>query len=186
MQVTRDNVDALVHFWRVIGHMIGIEDKYNLCTNSWPTTKLRLEIVLAEVYRPNLQNTPADFLHMATALLNGLWCFNPFLTAESFIYFTKMMSDCDGYVYMGSNLNMIEHGAEATDKLDEMHWYSRLILWFQFTMHCYLLNFVIIRWYMNSQIHVSTFIIHYFPFLAIFKFGVNKSYVRILRGDKSS
>lgn len=182
IQVSQENFEAMVHFWRVIGHMIGIQDRYNLCTDSWSTTRPRIELVLSEIYRPALENAPMHFTDMATALINGLWCFNPFLTAESFLYFTKMLCDCDGYVYMGSELRQIDSASnDANNKISRMHWYSRLILWFQFTMHTFALNFALIRWYMNSQLNVSVFIIKYFPFLAIYQFGLNKAYVRILK-----
>lgn len=172
----------MVHFWRVIGHMIGIQDRYNLCTSSWHTTRLRLELVLGEIYKPAMERVPARFVDMATALINGLWCFNPFLTAESFLYFTKILCDCDGYVYLGSDLRQLNSASDvASAKISQMHWYSRLILWFQFTIHTFALNFLLVRWYLNSQIRVSNFIIKYFPFLAIYQFGLNKAYVRILK-----
>lgn len=181
VQVSEENFEAMVHFWRVVGHMIGIQDRYNLCTDSWYTTRPRLELVLGEIYKPALERVPPRFVDMATALISGLWCFNPFLTAESFLYFTKALCDCDGYVYLGSDLRQISVANNTSREIFQMNWYSRLILWFQFTMHTYALNFSLVRWYMNSQIHVSNFIIKYFPFLAIYQFGLNKAYVRILK-----
>lgn len=186
VQVNRDDFEAFVHFWRVIGHMIGIHERFNLCTDSWRTTAARLEVILQQVYRPALQDAPPDFAHMASALIEGLWCFNPFSFTDPMLYFTRMMSDCDGYVYLGSNpRRLLDDGGnrEADAKVEQMHWWYRLILWFQITVHTFLLNFAVIRWYMNQQIYISSFIIKWFPFLAIWQFGVRKAYVRILRGD---
>lgn len=180
IQVTRENFEAMVHFWRVIGHMLGIHDEYNLCTDSWETTKPRLELMLTKIYRPNLEKTPEEFNFMADTLIDGLWCFNPFLTTGGFLYFAKFMSGCRGYVYLNSDAKMLEESAETLVKVESLHWYDRLMLWFQFTTHTYLLNFAIIRWYLNLQIHISSFIIQWFPFLAIYRFGVKKSYVKIL------
>lgn len=182
VQVSKENFEAMVHFWRVIGHMIGIQDRYNLCTDSWDTTRPRLELVLNDIYKPALERAPARFVDMANALLNGLWCFNPFMTAEAFLYYTKAMSDCCGYVYLGSDLRQLDSAANVeSGQISRMHWYSRLILWLQFTTHTYSLNFTILRWYMNSQIRISIFIMKYFPFLAIYQFGLKKAYVRILK-----
>lgn len=180
IQVSQDNFEAMVHFWRVIGHMIGIQDRYNLCTDSWNTTRPRLELVLHDIYKPALEGAPARFIDMATALIEGLWCFNPFLTTETFLYFTKIMSGCEGYVYLGSDLRQLESVSNDAN-VSRMHWYSRFILFFQFTMHTYALNFALVRWYMNAQLRVSVFIIKYFPFLAIYQFGLNKAFVRILK-----
>lgn len=190
IQVNLDDFEAFVHFWRVIGHMIGIHERYNLCTDSWRETAARLEVVLQDVYRPNLEKAPADFAHMASALIEGLWCFNPFLFTDPMLYFTRMLSDCDGYVYMGSNPRRLQQvasqqQADGKSYVEQMHWWSRLMLWFQITVHTFLLNFAAVRWYMNQQIYISSFIIRWFPFLAIWQFGLRQAYVRILRGQST-
>lgn len=184
IHVSRKNFEAFVHFWRVIGYMIGIEDRFNLCTDSWETTKPRLELILSDVYRPYLAGATSVFEDMATALLDGLWCFNPFLTSSSFLYFTRMITECEGYTYMSSDLKMIEDRDESVEKINSLHWYSKLLVLFQYTVHTFFLNFFIFRWYFNSQIYISIFIMHWFPFLAIFKYGIKNAYVKILRGQK--
>lgn len=160
--------------------MIGIEDRFNLMTDSWSTTRPRLEIMCNEVYRPALSSTSADFYAMSDALLTGMWCFNPFLNTDSFLYYVKMVCGCPDYLYLENDLAMIDSEPQRVDKLRTMGWYARTILFLQYLIHVYLLNFSWVRWYMNSQILLSTFIIRWFPFLAIYSFGVRKAYVRIL------
>lgn len=180
VQVSLENFEALTHFWRVIGHMIGIEDEFNLMTDSWETTRPRLEMVQKEIYTPLLNSTTAEFYTMSDALLKGLWCFNPLITTDAFLYYVKMVCGCPDYIYLESSLSMLDSDPTRVNKLRALDWYSRTILFIQYMLHAYFLNFSWIRWYMNSQIYMSLFIIRWFPFLAIFQFGVRKAYVRIL------
>lgn len=185
IQVSRKNFEAFIHFWRVIGCMIGIEDRFNLCTNSWETTRGRLECVLDDIYKPSLEHTTPEFDSMADALINGLWCFNPMLNPPSILFYTKYLTNCSGYVYFESNLQALEADLEHSRGLvDSMDWYSRLMLFLQITVHGYLLNFWLFRWYFNLQVWSAKFLITYFPFLAFYQFGVKRSYVRILNGER--
>lgn len=186
IQVSRKNFEAFIHFWRVIGSMIGIEDRFNVCTDSWETTRARLECVLEDIYKPALENTPSGFDTMANALIDGLWTFNPLLSAPTVMYYTKYLTTCSGYVYYESNLLALEADLEQSRRIiDAMDWYSRLILFFQITIHGYLLNFSFFRWYFNLQIWIARWLITYFPFLAFYKFGVKDSYVRILNSVRA-
>lgn len=182
VQVTRDDHEALVHFWRVIGHMIGIRDEYNLLTDSWATTRPRLQLIMADVYRPSLSHTTDEFYRMADHLLRGLWCFNPFLSTPVHIYLAKMIAGCDGYVYFDSDPAMLEQSVDAVvyENRQNIGWSARYTLWLFVTLHSYGLNFSWVRWYMNAQIYLSSVIIRWFPFLAIYMFGVRQAYVRIL------
>lgn len=184
IQVSRKNFEAFIHFWRVIGHMVGIEDRFNLCTDAWETSKSRLECVLEDIYKPALENTSPHFDLMANALIDGLWCFNPMLNPPSILYYTKYMTKCTGYVYYENCLEAIEADlSHSRGILDSMDWYSRLMIFLQITVHGYLLNFFAFRWYFNLQVWISRWLITYFPFLAFYMFGVKKSYVRILSDE---
>lgn len=160
--------------------MIGIEDEFNLMADSWAKTRPRLEIVCSEVFSPSLSNTSPDFYAMSDALLSGVWCFNPFLNTDSMLYYTKMVCGCPDYIYLDNNLSILDSDSKRVDQLRSLGWYSRTLLFLQYLFHVYLLNFSWIRWYMNSQIYISSAIIRWFPFLAIFLFGFRKAYVRIL------
>lgn len=166
--------------------MIGIEDRFNLCADTWQETQGRLKIICSDVFRPNMETPPEKFKEMASALINGLWCYNPGLTVDGTLYYARMLCGCSGHVYMESSLNMLdkEQSYDENQKiLNTLDWYTRFMLFLEVTTHYYWLNFAIIRWYLNLQIYISTFIITYFPFLAFFSFGIEHSYVRIFKSD---
>lgn len=182
VQVTRANHEALVHFWRVIGHMIGIQDEYNLLTESWATTRPRLELLLVEVFQAALDNPSKEFYQMTDHMITGLWCFSPFLDTPSHLYFTKMLCGCKDYAYYGSDLRILEQNDGNADgkPFSELSWYARYSLWMVVSMHGYALNFSWVRWYMNLQMFISKTLITWFPFLAIYMYGFRRAYVRIL------
>lgn len=185
IQVNRDDMEAFIHFWRVIGQVVGIQDKFNLCTDSCDTTRPRLSIILNQFYRPYLENTSDEFITMAEALLEGLWCFNPMLDAKSMIYYVRWISNCKNHLYFESDTRALDCNVEDCRKIvQSFSWYTRWILFLQITLHTYLLNFAVIRWYLNFQLWASKYIIYYFPFLAFYKFGIQAAYVRILKGGK--
>lgn len=185
IQLTNKDLEAFVHFWRVIGHLIGIQDKFNLCTDSYHTTRLRLKMILNDVYRPYLEDTSVDFMVMAKALLEGLWCYNPMLDSDAFIYFTKWLSNCKNYVYFESDPRAADVDLNESRKIYQSYnWYTRWIIYLQITAHTYLVNLAPFRWYFNNQLWISKHIIYWFPFLAFYKFGIKKAYVRILKGTK--
>lgn len=176
--------EAFIHFWRVIGYLVGIEDRFNLCTDSWKTSKGRIELVKSEVFKPLLENPSTSFKEMASVLLEAMWCFNPLISVDAFLYFTRFLSDCDGYIYHGSSIKNLETKQSHMENIECLDWYGRLILCLQVILHTVLLNFTYLRWYFNSQIHISTYLIKYFPFLAFWSIGIQHSYVRILNSVK--
>lgn len=186
VQVSREHFEAYVHFWRVIGHMIGIEDRFNVCTDSWETTRPRMEYALNKIFRPALENPSQDYYTMTYAALNGLWNYNPILNAPSFIYMLKAMSNCSGYLYFGADARALDMNLDECQRNVEcMQWFDRFMLFYLTTVHCYLLNFWVFRCYYNAIILFSYYVNAYFPLLAMYNYGVKWAYVRILKGGKT-
>lgn len=186
VQVSRPDYEAYIHFFRVIGYLLGIEDRFNLCTDSWDTTRPRMEIVLEDYFKPALENPPAQFDEMISALVDGLWHFNPMLNTPAVMYFTRYLSNCSGYLYFESNLNALDEDLVKNQKnIESLGWYARILLFITFITHSYLLNFWLLRWYFNMQVLFYKYLNAYLPVLAMCSFGVKKAYVSILKTDKN-
>lgn len=193
LRVAADDYEAFVHFWRVLGHMQGIRDEYNLCTDSWTTTQPRLQLVLDEVFRTNLERTSDDFGRMSRLLLDGFWCLNPLLHYGSFMYFVRLMSGCKGYVYADTDLAMLAVGggaAEASKQVAEVRrsigLLGRANLWLHMTLHGSWMRCGAVRTYMNWHLRTAVWFIQNIPLLAIWKFGPKRAYVRIGGGEKKT
>ncbi|XP_063368516.1 uncharacterized protein LOC134656898 [Cydia amplana] len=91
--------DAYCHTWAVIGHMIGLQDRYNLCRRNVEETRQVCQGILDRVYTPCLENVPEYFEHMARVLLESMWCVNPTINVESALYAVREMADVPGYIY---------------------------------------------------------------------------------------
>ncbi|CAH2051900.1 unnamed protein product, partial [Iphiclides podalirius] len=84
--------DAYVHFWRTIGHMIGLED-------SFEETRRVCRVLLDRVFAPCLNSVPEYFEHMAHVMLDGMWCVNPTVNCDALLYWTRHLAEVPGYVY---------------------------------------------------------------------------------------
>lgn len=181
IQVNRENLEAMAHFWRVIGFMLGTHDEYNLFTDSWETTLPRLEQLMEQIFRPNLTTPPAQFTTTVTTFLAGLWYFNPLLSSGSFIYFTKMACDCPGYSYFESGLDMVNSPQTQQSNLQSMGWLNRFLLWLLFTVHAYLLNFAVFRYLFNIAVGILFKCMQVFPVIAMLHFGVKNAYIKTIQ-----
>lgn len=91
--------EAYNHFWRVIGHMIGLEDRYNICRETVEETRQVCQLLSKRVFTPCLENVPEYFEHMARVMLDGMWSVNPTVDVEAVLYFCRYLCDVPGYIY---------------------------------------------------------------------------------------
>ncbi|CAK1590419.1 unnamed protein product [Parnassius mnemosyne] len=94
--------DAYNYFWRVIGYMIGLEDRYNLCRRNMDETRKVCQIILDHVFTPCLENVPEYFEHMSRVMIDGMWAVNPAMETGSLLYSTKNLANVPGYVWTES------------------------------------------------------------------------------------
>lgn len=138
----------------------------------------RLEVVRTEFILPALVSPPEDFAQMARYVANGMWCFNPRDKYNVIIFTVKRLIGLPNFWYHESE---IPKGADRS-KLEylKLGWYDRFLAWANAFMHEYLLQFNVFRTLMNRQTLFHEFLITYFPFLAMYSFGIKSSYVKIL------
>ncbi|KAJ8711366.1 hypothetical protein PYW07_008608 [Mythimna separata] len=91
--------DAYNYVWRVVGHMIGIEDKYNIARETFEETREVLQLLQDRVFTPALENVPEYFEHMARVMLDGMWSVNPTVETDGFLYWCRRLADVPGYIY---------------------------------------------------------------------------------------
>ncbi|KAL5238004.1 hypothetical protein ACI65C_005414 [Semiaphis heraclei] len=85
---TEEDERAIIHFWRTIGYLLGIQDKYNLCSGSLEEVRGTCALILRDVYAPGLTNPPPRFEQMVEALLDGMKPISPMLDTVAFMAFT--------------------------------------------------------------------------------------------------
>ncbi|XP_076762238.1 uncharacterized protein LOC143430122 isoform X2 [Xylocopa sonorina] len=171
-----EELEGLVHFWRVVGSMLGMKDEYNICSGSVEETRALCRRLLDEVFLPGFASDDKDFNQMSHTLIKSLWPVNPYMDSTAFIKFT--------FILASSAATNNNHSL----KIDRssMPWYSRFILNLQLTVHKYLLPPTywwsrFFRTFFNGQMRLAMYLTEKFPFLAFWSYGVKNSYVDIYK-----
>lgn len=76
---TREQFEAFNHFWRVIGFMLGTEDKYNCCGETLDETLGRLRAIKEDMLLPTIVSPHPDFEDYAKTAVEGMWHADPTL-----------------------------------------------------------------------------------------------------------
>ncbi|KAI4467254.1 ER-bound oxygenase [Holotrichia oblita] len=101
-KVADQDLEGFVHFWRVIGHLLGIEERFNICRDSLAETKEICDEFIQEIFRPTVLKWDPVFLNMTEALTDGLWCMMPVLNKNvclQYVYQMVRNEDVDKPVY---------------------------------------------------------------------------------------
>ncbi|KAK7074861.1 hypothetical protein SK128_014045 [Halocaridina rubra] len=85
--VKEKELDGLVHFWRGIGWLLGIEDKYNFCNGTLAETRALCNEMEKLVMIPSLSKADWNHEHMSTSLIDGINFMVPLLAFPSMFRF---------------------------------------------------------------------------------------------------
>eukprot|EP00427_Karlodinium_veneficum_P035270 CAMPEP_0169300168 /NCGR_PEP_ID=MMETSP1016-20121227/67469_1 /TAXON_ID=342587 /ORGANISM="Karlodinium micrum, Strain CCMP2283" /LENGTH=343 /DNA_ID=CAMNT_0009392487 /DNA_START=1 /DNA_END=1030 /DNA_ORIENTATION=+ len=66
------DLEDYVFFWKCVGHQLGIDDKFNLCSLGKATSDKIVWEVIHEVLLPDIANPPPAYSHTAEAYIGGL------------------------------------------------------------------------------------------------------------------
>ncbi|GIY33764.1 DUF2236 domain-containing protein [Caerostris darwini] len=75
--------DALIHFWRTIGYLLGIEDQYNLCQGNYNQVVATCESLLHKEYKVRLSKADPSSVGMARSVVEALSMMDHLLTWPS-------------------------------------------------------------------------------------------------------
>ena len=71
IRCTKQELDDYVFFWRCIGYLLGINDKYNICANGYQEAYDICKEIEFDLLLPGLRDAPKDFKMMSEAYING-------------------------------------------------------------------------------------------------------------------
>jgi hypothetical protein len=66
------DLESYVFFWKCVGHQLGIDDKYNLCSLGKAASDKIVWEVIHEVLLPDITNPPPEYSQTAEAYIGGL------------------------------------------------------------------------------------------------------------------
>ncbi|XP_003705260.2 uncharacterized protein LOC100880200 isoform X1 [Megachile rotundata] len=171
-----EELEGLIHFWRVVGSMLGMEDKYNICNGSVEEVRALCRRLLDDIFLPALARENKDFDKMSHLLIESLWPINPFIEPKAFVAFT--------FILASSAATNNNHSLKINTST--MSWYSRFILNLQLMVHKYLLQptywwSTLFRMFFNGQMRLAMYLTENLPFLAFWRLGIKNSYVDIFK-----
>jgi ER-bound oxygenase mpaB/B'/Rubber oxygenase, catalytic domain len=90
-------LESYLHFWAVVGHALGVEDKFNMCLFPVEVVIQICEIMRRYIFIPLLQVEQPLFKSMVTALVKGYADYVPMLSYPSLIFETRRITGIPGY-----------------------------------------------------------------------------------------
>lgn len=98
-QLRENDWEAYNHYWSVIGHMLGLEDRYNVCRKTVDETREICQILLDRVITPFLTNPPEHFEYMARVMIDGMWSIMSSMDEDAILFWCKHLANVPGYIY---------------------------------------------------------------------------------------
>ncbi|XP_057334101.1 uncharacterized protein LOC130673176 [Microplitis mediator] len=92
----KESREGLNHFWRVIGYMIDISNKVNICRDTEEETTELCRKLRDQVFTKWIADKSEQFTQMIDALLEGFWYIDIALDKDAMLYFWH---DLNGLTY---------------------------------------------------------------------------------------
>ncbi|XP_036138755.1 uncharacterized protein LOC105838916 [Monomorium pharaonis] len=175
IKTTPEEMEGVVHVWRVIGSMLGMDDKFNLCTGTVDETRALCQRLLEDVFVPSLANRNEHFNHMGNVMLQSLWPINQNIDPLAFTAFT---------LYLASSTARNNNHSIEMDTTT-MPFYS----WYLFNLQHFVVKYLMrpsawwspfFRAIFNSLMRLSIFFLKNFPLFAYWLYGKKYANVEIL------
>lgn len=80
---TEEQYESLIHFWRVIGYLLGIEDQYNLCTGDYEQVVAACKSLLDKEYKDHVVIADPSSVSMGKNVIAAMSMIDPLLTWPS-------------------------------------------------------------------------------------------------------
>ncbi|XP_018563854.1 uncharacterized protein LOC108905468 [Anoplophora glabripennis] len=165
--------EAFIHVWRVIGYLIGIEDRFNLCDGTLEEVRERCNILMVQVFRPNIEQKDENFIKMSRYMVHGLWCINILIKFETVMYYLHILTQNEI-----SNMKL----QSTCYKLNSSQKFNLNLL----ITIVYMLSWNWFRIFLNYFQILSLWLMKVFPVLAAYQFGLSNARVRILSNNKTN
>lgn len=94
-----DDREGFVHFWAVIGHMIGVREEFNMCLFPLKVVETICEFIRRYIFIPEVQLETQLFREMADAYFEGVSDFFPCPPYDVQMFLVKRIVGVPGYQY---------------------------------------------------------------------------------------
>ncbi|XP_057660167.1 uncharacterized protein LOC130896236 [Diorhabda carinulata] len=171
---TDEEFKAFIHFWKVVGYLMGIEDRFNICRDSVKESREICNILINQIFHPQIVKKDEKFLKMARHLIRGMWSMHPILsfkTMMNYLHFLVKPSHCSL-----TNNNDVNIDKNEYFQLNFANNIRLIIINYSIRV---LLKYHIFRIIFNWLEHLCLWFMKVFPILAYYSFGTKNSLVKI-------
>ena len=71
IKCSQEELTDYVFFWRGLGYLMGVDDRYNLCNGTFEEIHSLIKAIEQDLLLPSLQSPPNDFEMMSEAYIEG-------------------------------------------------------------------------------------------------------------------
>ena len=91
---SEEDLEAILHYWRGIGSLLGIEDKYNLCNGSVDEIKSMCALILEQKLKKSIIESPQrEAIEMSKGIVKAIRVFVRILTYDGLIKYLFEVMD---------------------------------------------------------------------------------------------
>lgn len=92
-----ESFKSLIHFWRVLGFVLGIEDRFNVFSGDEETVGLRSRAIIKHIFIPAIIHASPQYDEMTYAAMEGLRAMIPNINIERMRFLIKVVNGIPGY-----------------------------------------------------------------------------------------
>lgn len=139
--------------------------RFNICRESVQETREICQLLMHQVFHPEIQKKDKDLLTMSHYLIKGVWAIAPYLQ------FKSVMCVLD-------NITRKDYENMSKPVYYQLNWFQRLHYWL-FVNYVFLLQFSWFKKQVNLQLVIGFWFMKWFPFLGYYYYGVKRGTVDI-------
>lgn len=154
--------EAFIHLWRVVGYMLGIPDKLNLCRKTAVETRELCQKISRDILANYLNEAPSEFYHTVSTIVRVLWYIDVTLDKDALLAFIYRL-----------------HGIEYNVPLK---WYSWLNMNYRdLTFYLCLVPYVgtVVKMYYNYIVIFTFWFVQKWPVHAWMSFGKENCQIKL-------
>ncbi|RWS02594.1 hypothetical protein B4U79_07030 [Dinothrombium tinctorium] len=131
--VNKQELEKMIYFWQVIGHLLGIEDRFNCCFGGYEQSYAYCQLILERDYKPVLSQLkyPSNIgFEAAKGLAIGLQPLAPIVSLQGLLRYWYRFFGFEHYVPVSNRFGYksIVYLIETMLQNPFWHWLTALIL----------------------------------------------------------
>lgn len=198
---TREQFEAFNHLWRVLGYMLGTEDRFNACGETLEETRSRLQSIKEDIILPALKMSTPEIEAYVRNAYEGTWYSDPTMhfgekcnffdrnsindqtLIDSRMFSIKRLCDYPGYHYFESESQ--NHKAENTEIFSKLSLYTRFRIFIDIIVYEHLCHFAVSHFLLNiGQLIIA--LLGLYPLLPLLAFGKKYAFVEVMKTRKAN